>query len=582
MLRMAMNQRKGTWGSGRSRKAAAGARGAVAGLLAAMLPFAAIAGTDITTYHGDAFRTGWNSTETQLTPQEVAGKSFGLLRSIDLDDQVDAQPLVVSDQPIDGRSSISDVVYVVTEVNSVYAFDPSSGEQLLRVNLGPPVPRSLLPGGCLNNGQTIGIASTPVIDLAHETMYVVAYTLEDGAPTYRIHALNLRNLRDRVPPPVVKSVVNASQTDPVRFDAAANRQRAGLVMANGNVYATFASFCDLKTSASRGWVMGWQQDTLKPIPSHPFVDRKSAGSPAWFLSSIWMSGSAPAVDGTGRLYMVTGNRIDVPNGAPPGEREMSESVAAISGDLRLVSEYFTPANRDDLDAGDLDFGSGGIMLLPEQEGPVPHLATAAGKDGTLYLLDRDHMGGFTPNGPDKVVGKYPIGGCFCVQSYFVGQDGTPRIVTSGGLNIMVWKVVTLPNAVRLEREIASHPLNSGQFPGFMTTVSSNGTDNAVIWAVSHPPNDGPRTITLHAFDATNATRLFSQAAGNWPNFDGTANVMPVVANGKVFVAAYRSLSIFGLRAPTKNLVSAEPDRTPTVALPAAPPKGDEQVARVAE
>lgn len=555
--------------------------GAVAALLAAIVPVAAVAGTDITTYHVDAQRTGWNSTEAQLTPQEVAGKSFGLLRSLDVDDQIDAQPLVVSDQLIDGRATVSDVVYVATETNSVYAFDPTSGEQLLHVKLGAPVPRSVLPGGCLNNGQTIGVTSTPVIDVTHETMYVVAYTLENGTPTYRIHALNLRNLTDRVPPPVIKSVVNASQTDPVRFDASVNRQRAGLVLANGNIYAAFASFCDLKTSASRGWVMGWQQDTLKPLPSHPFVDRKAAGAAAWFLSSIWMSGAAPAVDGNGRLYVVTGNKIDVPNGAPPGEREMSESVAAISGDLRMVSEYFTPHNRDELDVGDQDFGSGGIMVLPEQDGPVPRLATAAGKDGNLYLLDRDHLGGFAANGPDKVVGKYEIGGCFCVQSYFVGQDGTPRIVTSGGRNVMVWKIVTSPSSIRLEREIVSHPVDSGQFPGFMTSVSSNGTDSAVIWAVSHPPDKGPRTVMLHAFDATNATRLFSQPAGNWPNFDGTANVMPVVANGKVYVAAYRSLSIFGLRVPTKNLVSAEPERTPT-AKPAAAITVDEQVARAGQ
>jgi hypothetical protein len=551
-------------------------------LVTALIPVVASAGTDVTTYHGDAMRTGWNNSETQLTPQQVASKSFGLLRSIDLDDQVDAQPLVVSDQPIDGRSSISDVVYVVTEANSVYAFDPSSGEQLLHVNLGPPVPRSLLPGGCLNNGQTIGIASTPVIDLAHETMYVVSYTLEDGTPTYRIHALSLRTLQDRVASRVIKSVVNASQSDPVRFDARVNRQRAGLVLANGNVYAAFASFCDLKTSASRGWVMGWQQDTLKPLPSHPFVDRKAAGALAWFLSSIWMSGSAPAADGTGRLYMVTGNKIDVPNGAPAGEREMSESVAAVSGDLRLVSEYFTPQNRDDLDAADLDFGAGGIMLLPDQDGPVPHLATAAGKDGILYLLDRDHLGGFSANGPDKVVGKYSIGGCFCVQSYFVGSDGTPRVVTSGGVDIMVWKVVTSETTVRLEREVTSHPLNSGQFPGFMTMISSNGTDNAVIWAVSHPPNDGPHNVTLHAYDATNATRLFSEPAGAWPNFDGTANVMPVVANGKVYVAAYRSLSIFGLRVPTKNLVSLSPNKTPAITLPPALAAEEEQVAGAAK
>jgi len=539
----------------------------------AVTPVAAWAGTDILTSHGDGFRTGWNSTEAQLTPQSVAGNSFGLLRSLDLDDQVDAQPLVVSDQPIEGQESVHDVVYVATEGNSVYAFDPSSGEQLLHVNLGPPVPRSILPGKCLNNGDNIGIASTPVIDMAAETMYVVAYTAEAGTPVYRIHALDLRTLKDRISPaPVIKSVVNASAISPIRFDAGANRQRAGLALANGNVYAAFASFCDLKTRASRGWVLGWQQDTLKPLPSRPLVDRKAAGSAAWFLSSIWMSGAAPAVDASGRLHVVTGNRVTGaadPIPVPAGEREMSESVAAISGDLRMVSEYFTPSNRDELDDADLDLGSGGIMLVPDQDGPVKHLAAAAGKDGTLYLLDRDHMGGFVPKGVDKVVGKYAIGQCFCAPSYFVGGDGISRIVTSGGANIMVWKIMTSP-WVRLERDSISHHIVSGQFQGFMTTVSSNGTDGGVIWAVAHPPDQGTPTITLHAFDASNATRLFSQAAGTWPNRDGTANVVPVVANGKVFVAGYRSLSVFGLRVPTRNLVSVQPDEPPAISVAEAP------------
>jgi outer membrane protein assembly factor BamB len=549
----------------------------LAGVAIALLPATAIAGTDITTYHGNLFRTGWNNTETLLNPSTVAGTSFGLLRTLDLDDQVDAQPLVVSDQPIDGQQSVHDVVYVATEANSVYAFDPSSGERLLHVNLGPAVPRDMLPGKCLNNADKIGIASTPVIDLAAGMIYVVAYTVENGAPVYRVHALDLRNLKDRMPPQLVKATVNASPSDPIRFDAGVNRQRAGLVLANGNVYAVFASFCDLKTRATRGWVLGWRQDTLKPVPSRPLIDRKAAHADAWFLSSIWMSGSAPAVDHTGRLYVVTGNRVvgnPDPIPRPPGERELSESVVAVSGDLRMISEYFTPKNRDALDEADLDLGSGGIILLPDQEGPVRHLAAAAGKEGILYLIDRDHMGGFAAKGDDKVVGKYAIGQCFCAPSYFTGPDGIDRLVTSGGHNIMVWKVLTSP-WVRLERDSISHHVVSGQFQGLMTTVSSNGTDGAVIWAVAHPPNEGQPTITLHAFDASNATRLFSQAAGTWPNRDGTANVVPVVANGKVFVAGYRSLAIFGLKVPSKNLVSTQP-QGPAPLQVAATPDADER------
>ena len=521
------------------------------------------AGTDVTTYHMDTLRTGWNDSESVLTPETVAGAGFGVLSQVTLDGQVDAQPLVVRNETIAGKGP-REIVYIATEANTVYAIDADSGEIVLRANFGAPVPISLLPGKCQNNSNIVGISSTPVIDLVHRTLYVVTYTLEDGGPVYRLHALDLANLRDRRPSVEIKATVRATPGQPVVFDAATNRQRSALLLADGNVYVAFASFCDLKTNATRGWVLGWRQNSLRPLPSRPLVDRKAAGAHAWFMSSIWMSGSGPAADARGRIYVVTGNSD--PAVPPTGEREMSESVVALSGDLRLVSEYFTPKNRDHLNAADLDFGSGGVMLLPDQPGPVPHLATADGKDGLLYLLDRDRMGGYTPNGPDKVVGIYDGGRCFCVQSYFTGIDGVNRLVTSGEANVKVWKIVTSP-AVRLELEITSPTVHSGQMRGFMNMVSSNESAGAIIWAVAHPLESDPaRTVMLQAFNATNGTRLADLPSGTWPNLTATANIMPVVANGKVFVASYRNLSIFGLKAPPKQVASG--DAGITAAAPA--------------
>jgi hypothetical protein len=513
------------------------------------------AGTDITTHHVDSLRTGWNNAETVLTPKTVVSGGFGVLHSVALDEQVDAQPLVVRDQPIEGNGR-REVVYVATEANSVYAIDAATGDILLRANFGPPVPRSSLPGKCSNNSNNVGITSTPVIDLARRTMYVVTYTLEQGAPIYRIHALDLATLRDRVvPAPEIKAMLRATPDAPIRFDAATNRQRAALLLANGNVYAAFASFCDIKPGSTRGWVLGWSLDTLRPLPSPPLVDGKAAGATSLYLPTVWMSGAGPAADAAGRIYVVTGNAH--PDALPVGEREMSESLVALSGDLRFVSEYFTPQNRDWLDLMDYDFGSGGVLLLPDQPGPVPHLATAGGKDGVLYLVNRDHLGGYAPGGPDQVLGKYDAGRCFCVQSYFTGADGANRVVTSGDNKVMVWKVVTSPS-VGLVRESVSPPVPSGQFAGFMNMVSSSGIADAIIWAVPHPRDDDPtHTVKLYAFAATDAAELTSLPAGVWPNITGNANIVPVVANGKVFVASYRTLSIFGLRAAPSQQVDSQ-------------------------
>jgi hypothetical protein len=218
-----------------------------------------------------------------------------------------------------------------------------------------------------------------------------------------------------------------------------------------------------------------------------------------------------------------------------------------------------------LDQRDADFGSGGVMLLPNQPGSVP-LAVAAGKAGIMYLMNRSNLGG---ENSGAVLGEYSVGGCWCGPSYFQGSDGVGRVVSSGGSNINVWKVQTSPTTALVPDSAFTSPsIATGQSAGFFTTVSSNGTTagSAVIWAVNRP-FDSTNDVTLYAFDAATGTQLYSGIAGTWPNTGGDANIVPTVANGKVYVAAYQTLSIFGVVAPSQTLLTKS-----EIARPSPPPE----------
>ena len=500
----------------------------------------------VTTYHYDNLRTGWDRHEEHLKPHNVQSAKFKMLHSVVLDDQVDTQPLIMPHIKITAGSGAGEheVVYVATEGNTVYAIDAKSGTILLSPNFGPPVATPL---GCSNNGPNVGIDGTPVIDHESKTMYVIVYTIEAGNPVYRLHALDLANLTDKVPPVLVSASHQLSDHTTFNFDARYQRQRPALLIANGNVYAGFGSFCDFAANHSRGWLLGWKTGTLTPLPANQLDDTQATSPNSFFLSSIWMSGYGVASDPSGNLYFVTGNS-DYSGTTYDGVTNIQESVVKLSGDLSTVLSLFTPSDQASLEAADNDYGSGGALLLPDLSGTTPHLTAAAGKDGRMFILNRDSLGGYTPGGPDKFVGKVDIGACWCGPSYF-SHDG-PRIVSSGGTNVNLWKVQTTPS-FSITNEGSSPALSSGQDGGFFTAVSSDGDDDIIIWAVSRPTNNSPADVSLYAFDGkpsgSTLTQLFSGVAGTWPNTGGNSNIVPVVANGKVFVATNKQLSIFGLQ-----------------------------------
>ena len=521
------------------------------GLVAAQ-PTAALTQTSVATYHYDMYRTGWNYTETTLAAANFPS-NFGVIGlNTTFDDLIDAQPLVVPGLTIGGVTH--DVVYVETQSNTVYAVDANTGATLLSRNLGTPVPHPL---GCFAT-PNVGITSTPVIDLASNQMFVMAYVATLVGPSYQLHTLSLTTLLDAPYSPIAVTASHTLRNNTTyNFNAAVEQQRPALLAISGTIYAGFGSFCDYEATVSRGWLLGWTGSPLAPLASNQLDDTRATSSTDIFLSSIWMSGYGLAggydIAGganTPSIMFATGNSdcnvFVTPEQCPrrstyDGVTNIQESVVKIGIGLSSVSGIFTPPKSTvlDLDAEDMDVGSGGVMMLPPQDGNYPDLAVQAGKDGLLKLLDRDDMS--TP------LDTHQLGGCWCGPSFFIGSDGVPRIVTSQGNTLSTWQLLLSPYPHLVQEGSATIPV-SGQDPGFFTTVSSNSAQagSAIIWAVGRPTTSP--TLTLYAFAATEAggtyQQLYSAPAGIWPVLHD-ADTVPVVANGKVYVASYKMLAIFG-------------------------------------
>jgi|HubBroStandDraft_1064217.scaffolds.fasta_scaffold60545_2 hypothetical protein len=510
----------------------------------------ASAQTAITTYHVDNNRTGWNSHETVLTPANVGSSAFGLLQTVALNGQIDAQPLFVPGVTITAGhyQGVHDVVYVATEDNAIYAIDAEAGTVLLSPTFGTP---GGLPAACNNAKTKVGITATPVIDLTSNTLYAVINELGTTGPAYWVHALDLGSLTDKVAPQMVVASHTLTDGTTFNFNAAYQRQRPALLLANGNIYAGFGSFCDSNVSVSRGVLLGWSTGTLAPLPANQTLDTQASSPNDWFLSSIWMSGYGPSTDDSGNILFVTGNSD--PSGTTyDGITDIQESVVKVSSNLTTVLDVFTPYDQPTLDKADNDFGSGGVMVLPDQPGIYPHLAVAAGKEGNLFVMNEDDLGGYSTT-KNNVLGTYPIGGCWCGPSYFVDpSDGLGRVVTSGGYMVEVLKVETSKKKTALAKVSKSPTIAGVNHLGFFTTISSNGTANPIIWAASHPTSATGAPLYLYAFNPESVSggtmqQLLMIQAGK-----GNSNLVPVVANGEVFVATNGELEIFGITSAAKK------------------------------
>jgi PQQ-like domain len=513
----------------------------------------------VTTYHYNELRTGWNKEETILSASTFPA-SFGVLATVPLDDQVDAQPLLVPGQVIAG--SAHDVLYVVTENNSVYALDAQSGQTLVTRNLGPPVPTPL---GCGNNGPNVGITSTPVIDLSRHRIYVMAY-IGGATPEYQLHALDLVTLADSVPAVVVAATQKLTDGSVFAFNATYQRQRPALLEHDGVIYAGFGSFCDFEANHSRGWVLGWKAGNLVPLANAELNDSQATSPTSFFLSSVWMSGFGLAANSS-TIFFSTGNSdcnfYDSPEDCPSqstydGVTNIQESVVGLRPNLASRTGVFTPSNVFQMDIDDADLGASGVMLLPTQPSNA-ELAAIVSKDGRLFLLDQNNL--------SAALDMQQLGnGCWCGASYYRGHDGIGRVVTSAGA-LQTWQVSTSPAPHWVAETTTSTIPASEQDPGFFTVVTSNArkAGSAIIWAVGRPTSTSG--LMLYAFSATptNGTLslLYSAPAGQWPNLGGNANVVPLVANGLAYVGGYKTLMIFGpngAASPASQVVAAAPDK----------------------
>jgi hypothetical protein len=509
-------------------------------LTCALTQLAAAAPVAVTTYHYDNLRTGWNRAETQLSATGFPA-GFGVSATVALDDQVDAQPLLMPGERIAG--AIHDVLYVVTENNTVYGLDAASGQVLITRNLGAPVPTPL---GCGNNAANVGITGTPVIDTLRHRMYVIAY-VNGSPPIYQLHALNLTTLADAVPPVTVAATQTLTDGSTFAFNATYQRQRPALLLNDGVIYAGFGSFCDFQANHSRGWVLGWSAPKLTPLASAQLNDSQATSPTNFFLSSVWMSGFGLSTNGA-TIFFSTGNSdcnfYDNPELCPPqstydGVTNIQESVVGLQRNLAARTGVFTPANVFQMDQDDADLGAAGVMLLPTQS-DGSNLAAIVSKDGRLFLLDQDNLA--------SALDMQQLGnGCWCGASYYRGHDGIGRVVTSAG-TLQTWQVSTAPAPHWVAESSTSTVPASEQDPGFFTVVSSDARrpGTAIVWAVGRPTASSG--LVLYAFAATPAggslALLYSAAAGAWPNLGGNANIVPVVANGRVYVGAYKTLTIF--------------------------------------
>jgi hypothetical protein len=496
------------------------------------------------TYHNDNLRTGQNPQETVLTTENVNSSKFGKAFSYTVDGAIYAQPLYVQNLliPVHG---VRNVVYVVTEHNSVYAFDADQKApgtlwhvDFVDGSIVTPVPCADEPQACDFLGTEIGITSTPAIDLDTKTLYVCAFTKTGDSYAYRLHALDLRTGSERFGWPVliqgsVPGTGDGSDGVNVAFNAHNHLQRSALLLANGVVYVAFASFAD--AHPYHGWLFGYDTHRLKP-PTVLNLTPNGAGA------GIWQSGAGPASDSAGNIYVVTGNgTFD----ADLGGQAFGDSFVKFMPEASSPSvvDFFTPFNQASMDAVDHDLGAGGPLLLPDQGGNHPHLMLAGGKEGTLYLVDRDNMGHFLAGDNSQIVQPLEkiVGEVFSTPAFWESKVYIAGVADS----LKVFKM----NEGLLSTAPASHSANVFGFPGATPTVSANGSREGIVWVLENAAFRVQQPAILHAYDANDVSHELynSQQAGTRDTLPiGVGFGVPTVANGRVYVGTLTELDVFGL------------------------------------
>ncbi len=493
----------------------------------------------VLTYHNDVARTGQNLDETILTPGSLNSTKFGKVGFLSVDGLVDAEPLYVSSLSIAGTAH--NVVFVVTEHGSAYAFDADTFAQLWKVSALGANESSSDNRGCGQVSPEIGITSTPVIDPhagAHGVMYLVAMS-KDASGNYfqRLHAVDITTGAEISGSPTNIQATFPNQSGHTTFDPKQYKERAALLLLNGVIYTTWASHCD--DGPYTGWIMGYNQTTLQQSSVLNIIPNGSEGA-------IWMAGDGPAADSAGNFYFLVANGTfdnTLMNGRPEnGDYGNAFIKISTSGNALTVADYFTMHNTTSESDADQDLGSGGEILLPDLKdgnGNTWQLAVGAGKDSHIYVVNRNMMGQFNTSNDNAVYQNISsnglAGGSFATPAYF------NNTVYYGAVGDSL-RAFAIVNA-KLVTPAGSHSANGFGFPGATPSISSNGTSAGIVWAVEN--NSGG---VLHAYDATNlANELYNsnQAPNGRDNFSDNKFITPMIANGKVYVGTPTGVIVFG-------------------------------------
>jgi len=529
-----------------------------------------MAQVDVLMQHNDLERTGWNPAESILNQDNVAVDSFGMVFSRQVDDQIYAQPLVISGVQIGG--GMHNIVLVATVNNTVYAFDaddPSKSDPYWKSNLtlsGDRPPRNTdMTQACGGNYEdfsgNFGIVGTPAIDTISRTLYVVARSV--GMNGYGfvqyLHALDYTTGAEKPGSPVliqatVPGTGSGSNGGTISFDAQVENQRPGLLLYHGVVYISWASHCDW--GDYHGWVIGYDGTSLQQKYTYNVTPNGSLGG-------IWMSGQAPAVDDSGYIYLSTGNGTEglAGNASAAGDRSESLIKLSVNSGHLQVKDFFTPDNYSYLDANDLDYGCDGVLLIPGTR-----LSLSGSKQSYLYLIGMDSMQGIQPNNAnvlqmldvnaespdyDKHIHGSPV--------YF--RDSADREYVYAWAEDGLLKQFPFNRALglfNLDSVITGSTTLPQGMPGAMLAVTSDGVQGGtgILWAV-HPyigdANHGVVPGILQAFDADNITHELWNSNMN-PGRDHVGNfakfVCPTIANGKVYLATFSDqLDVYGLHPP---------------------------------
>jgi hypothetical protein len=501
-------------------------------------------GVDVVTYHFDMERTGLNPNETTLTTANVTSSGFGLLRNFSLDGVVDAQPLYLSNLKVAGQTQ--NVVFAVTEHDSVYAFNADTGAQLWKASVLGANETTSDDHGCSQITPEIGITSTPVIDRnsgPNGTIFVVGMSKDQsGAYHQRLHALDVTTGAELVgsPSEITASYPGTgegSSGGKVIFSPGQYAERAGLLLLNNTIYLGWTSHCD--QDPYTGWLMAYSESTLTQTAVLNLTPNGSEGS-------IWMAGAGLAADSNGFIYFLDANGTFDPtlnaNGFPVNNDFGNGFIKVSTAQAGLaVADYFEHYNTVTESDDDEDLGSGGALVLPDVQdtsGNVHHLAVGAGKDGTIYVVNRDSMGKFNSQNDNAIYQEIggAIGGVWSMPAYF------NNAIYYGAVSDNL-KIFPISNAM-FATTPSAQSTESFTYPGTTPAVSANGTNNGIVWAVE---NNSP--AVLHAYNATTLQELYNsnQAANGRDNFgSGNKFITPMIVNGKVFVGTPSGVAEFGL------------------------------------